>query len=337
MRTTLPESEGTAAVTMSATPPPRASSPSHRRRWLTLGIPAIIVVVALVAGAMWWFTGFSFLGPRYDDSTALFEDFDGPAGGKPNPNVWIIQTGGGGWGNNELQDYTDDAVVLDGAGSLVITATIPQNGETPTSGRLTTQNKWSFTYGRLSARVKLPDGQGLLPAFWLLGDRVTTVGWPAAGEIDVIETPNSTTRSTHHLHGPTGLMNRWALDEGIDLPEPLSESFHVYTVEKRPGRVIIAIDDYVVMDVDEWDVPLGGRWVFDDPSHALFSLAVGGNWPGDPDDTTPEISELVVDWMSFTPTEQIAEQMSLGSAVSTAERLSVARRRARAQGASEGG
>lgn len=283
--------------------PPRR----RRRRWLTLGIPAGILTIVLLVTGVWWFTGFSFLGARYADDAVLFDDFDGPAGAAPNPNVWTVQTGGGGWGNNELQDYTDDAVVLDGDGNLVITATIPADGSTPTSGRLTTDDKWSFTYGRLSARIKLPEGQGLLPAFWLLGDNVDRVGWPAAGEVDIIETPNSTSRSTHHLHGPTGLLGKWSLAEGVDTPEPLADDFHVYTVEKQKGRIVIAIDDQIVMDVEEWDVPLPGRWVFDAPTHALFSLAIGGNWPGDPDATTPVENKMIIDWMSFTPADQLDE------------------------------
>lgn len=283
-----------------ASPPPRP----RRSRRLPLLITAVVAVVAIVITGVWWFTGFSFLGQRYSDSDVLFDDFDGPAGAKPNPDVWSIQTGGGGWGNDELQEYTEEAVALDGEGSLIITATVPRDGSTPTSGRLTTQDKWSFGYGRLSARIKLPEGQGLLPAFWLLGDRVTAVGWPAAGEIDIIETPNTTSRSTHHLHGPTGRTDKWAMNEGFDMPRPLSEDFHVYTVDKSEGRVIIAIDDQIVMDVEEWDVPLGGRWVFNDPTHALFSLAVGGNWPGDPDSSTPLVNEMVIDWMLFEPADQ---------------------------------
>jgi beta-glucanase (GH16 family) len=284
-----------------------AQTRRRRRRRLTLGITAGTLAVVLVLGGVWWFTGFSFLGARYGDDSVLFEDFDGSAGGTPNPDVWRIQTGGGGWGNNELQEYTEDAVALDGDGNLVITATVPEDGSQPTSGRITTHGKWSFTYGRLSARIKLPEGQGLLPAFWLLGDNVDRVGWPAAGEVDIVETPNTTRRSAHHLHGPTGIADRWSLDEGYDLPVPLADDFHVYTVEKHEGRIIMAIDDQIVMDVEEWDVPIPGRWVFDAPTHALFSLAVGGNWPGDPDASTPVVNEMVIDWMSFTPEDQLAD------------------------------
>lgn len=287
---------------VSTVPVPRRRK---RRRWLALGIPAGILAIVLVLGGVWWFTGFSFPGARYGDDGVLFEDFEGAAGAKPDPDVWSIQTGAGGWGNNELQEYTEEAVALDGAGNLVITATVPTDGTAPTSGRITTHGSWSFTYGRLSARVKLPEGQGLLPAFWLLGDNIDRVGWPAAGEIDIIETPNSTSRSAHHIHGPNNFFDNWSLNESVDLPVPLADDFHVFTVEKQPGRVILAIDDQIVMDVEEWDVPVPGKWVFDDPTHALFSLAVGGNWPGDPDATTPEVNEMVIDWMLFTPADQL--------------------------------
>ena len=284
----------------------------RRHRRLALGIPAGILAIVLVLGGLWWFTGFSFLGARYGDDSVLFDDFDGVAGAKPDPNVWSIQTGGGGWGNDELQEYSEDAVALDGDGNLVLTATVPEDGSQPTSGRITTNGKWSFTFGRLSARIKLPDGQGLLPAFWLLGDNVDRVGWPAAGEVDIIETPNTTSRSAHHLHGPTGITNKWSLNEGHDMPIPLADGFHIYTVEKHQGRIIMAIDDQIVMDVEEWDVPVPGRWVFDAPTHALFSLAVGGNWPGDPDASTPVVNEMIIDWMSFTPEDQLGDS-TIGS------------------------
>ncbi|MFF2634031.1 family 16 glycosylhydrolase [Microbacterium sp. NPDC058021] len=294
-------------MTLTTPPPTETSAPRprrRRRRWLTLGIPAGILVIVLVITGVWWFTGFSFLTPKYGDDEALFDDFDGPAGSKPNSAFWSIQTGGGGWGNNELQEYTEDAVALDGQGNLVITATIPADGGTPTSGRITSHNKWSFSFGQLSARVKLPEAQGLLPAFWLLGDNIDRVGWPNAGEVDIIETPNDTSRSRHHLHGPIGWTEHWSLNQGVDMPAPLADDYHVYTVEKQPGRIIIAIDDQVVWDVEEWDVPLTGRWVFDEPTHVLFSLAVGGNWPGDPDATTPEVNKMLIDWMAYTPADQ---------------------------------
>ena len=116
------------------------------------------------------------------------DDFDGSAGSQPDAAVWTAQTGSGGWGNDELQTYTADAAVLDGDGHLVITATIGADGQA-TSGRITTQTKRSFGAGTVAARIRLPDGPGLLPAFWLLGDSVETIGWPAAGEVDVVETP----------------------------------------------------------------------------------------------------------------------------------------------------
>ncbi|WP_344737097.1 glycoside hydrolase family 16 protein [Microbacterium awajiense] len=287
---------------MSPQPPRRT-----RGRWLLLAAVAVVAAIAVVLGVQWWTTGVPPFTGGYGDRDILFDDFDGPAGAAPDRNVWSIQTGAGGWGNEELQEYTEEAVELDGEGNLVITATVPADGSTPTSGRLTTHDKWSFTYGRLSARIQLPEGQGLLPAFWLLGDSIDTVGWPAAGEIDVVETPNDTSRSVHHLHGPTGRTDRWSINEGVNMPAPLADDFHVYTVEKHPGRVILAVDDRIVMDVEEWDVPLPGRWVFDAPTHVLFSLAVGGVWPGSPDATTPTETRMVIDWIMYLPEDQIGD------------------------------
>ncbi|MGB4778614.1 glycoside hydrolase family 16 protein [Microbacterium sp.] len=304
----------------SSSPPQAPVAPLHpqpprrRRRRRGIIITAVVaVIVVAVFGGLLWFVGIPFAGQRYGDDASLFDDFDGAAGAKPDRNAWAIQTGGGGWGNDELQTYTEDAVTLDGQGNLVITATVPPDGAggTPTSGRITTAGKWSFTFGRLSARIKLPEGQGLLPAFWLLGDSLERVGWPAAGEIDIVETPRGTSRSAHHLHGPRGEPGKnndaWSLGGGVDAPAPLSEDFHVYTVEKQPGRVIIAVDDRVVLDVSEWDVPVPGTWVFDAPTHALFSLAVGGNWPGPPDATTPVVNEMLIDWILYTPADQIGD------------------------------
>ena len=229
------------------------------------------------------------------------DDFDGPAGSPPDAAAWTAQTGSGGWGNDELQTYTADAAVLDGDGHLVITATIGADGQA-TSGRITTQTKRSFGAGTVAARIRLPDGTGLLPAFWLLGDSVETIGWPAAGEVDVVETPFSTGTSTHLLHG--GTLNAPTTDAqaGGDAVHdvPLSGDFHVFAVTRSADAVTWTIDDEVVQRVDRASAPDGLRWVFTQPFHVLFSLAVGGRWPGSPDETTPVESRMVVDWVRAT-------------------------------------
>lgn len=268
--------------------------PGRRRR---RGLLVALVLVALVGGVAWWVVS----GWRDTGTTELMLDFDGPAGTPVDSSIWTLQTGGGGWGNDELQDYTEGAVALDGEGSLAITATVPRDGSTPTSGRITSQGKWSFTHGTLSARIKLPEGMGLLPAFWLMGDSLPMVGWPAAGEIDVIETPSTTVRSTHHVHGPRAVHGKFSLGGSATFSTPLSADFHTYTVERTPGRIVMLIDDVVVFEADEDDVPAGGTWVFDERFHVLFSLAVGGDWPGAPDVSTPETSTMLIDWIHFVP------------------------------------
>lgn len=296
----------TAPTPTSSTQPARR--PRRARRGLIITLGAVALVAALVTTVLvafpWlpaslWGGGTAPL-PTVGEDGSVRDDFDGPAGSKPS-GAWNIQTGGGGWGNNELQEYTSDAVALDGEGNLAITATIPRDGSTPTSGRITAAGSFSFESGTISARIKLPDGQGLLPAFWLLGDATSVVGWPAGGEIDVVETPSTTSASHHSVHGPSLSEGRYRLTEGVRHSAPLSDGFRVYTVEKSPGRLVISIDDEVVLDVSEADVPEGGRWVFDDAFHPLFSLPVGGDWPGDPDETTPETATMLIDWVDYTP------------------------------------
>ena len=262
---------------------------------------ATATVAAMLTGCVpaGWFGG-AAAAPTASSDGSVTDDFDGPAGTNPS-GVWTIQTGGGGWGNRELQTYTDDAVFLDGEGHLVIEATIPQDGSAPTSGRLTTQGAFSFTYGTVTARIQIPDGKGLLPAFWLLGDSLPVLGWPAAGEIDVVETPSTTDTSVHTVHGPTSTGDRWSLSRSIDHLPPLSAGFHDYAIRKEQGALTFLIDDEVVFSVRRDEAPLTAVWVFDAPFHLLFSLAVGGNWPGAPDATTPQTARMLVDWVSYVP------------------------------------
>ncbi|MCB0911302.1 MAG: glycoside hydrolase family 16 protein [Propionibacteriaceae bacterium] len=216
---------------------------------------------------------------------------------------WTVQTGAGGWGNHELQTYTESAVRFTDDGGIRITAHVRGSGPEAvcTSGRITTAGRFSFTEGTLTARMTLPEGQGLLPAFWLLGDGLASAGWPACGEIDVVETPNTSDRSVHTLHGKKAHKQlAWHLGNTVEWATPLSRGHHEYTVKRRPGRVVILVDGRVVLDRTRSE--LGPkRWVFDEPFHVLLSLAVGGDWPGPPDASTPATSVLAVDRVRFTP------------------------------------
>jgi beta-glucanase (GH16 family) len=226
------------------------------------------------------------------------EEFDGSAGQPPNASRWNLETGGGGWGNNELQTYTDTRQnsYLDGQGDLVIAA---RKGTGYTSARLNTLGKFAIQDGVLSARIRLPAGRGLLPAFWLLGTDMADVGWPRAGEIDVIETPNTGTEYNNGIHGPAaGTKDPWKLSSngsfgGVDL----SDDFHVYSVAKSRDVITISIDGIAVGRFARYELLPGQDWVFDKPAYVVLTIAVGGDWPGQPDDSTPNPALMYVDWL----------------------------------------
>ena len=237
------------------------------------------------------------------DTHVVSDEFDGPAG--PVGGVWTAETGGGGWGNGEQQVYTDstDNVRLDGKGHLLISAR--RDGDTITSARLTTRGKYSLLYGTVSARISLPSGQGLHPAFWLLGDSLDEVGWPRAGEIDVIETLNAATDYHTGIHTPADSDPRGQnLSASGPAPFPLADTFHTYWIRKSPGHIVTGIDDRELFSVTPSDLAADSQWVFDAPFHVLLNVAVGGDWPGPPSADTTFPATMTVDWIRVTTTER---------------------------------
>lgn len=236
--------------------------------------------------------------PAPDPGLILSSEFDGPEGAPPG-GPWRAATGGGGWGNNEAQIYTADpaSVRQDGRGNLVLAAHTAPDG-TITSARITTADSFSFTFGRAEARIALPAGRGLHPAFWLLGSNIDTVGWPESGEIDVIETLNDAADYHTGVHAPRDGSARGAETSAAGpAPFPLAGEFHTYWVERMPGRIVTGIDGLTLLTVTPADLREGARWVFDQPFHLLLNLAVGGNWPGPPDASTPNPSTMLIDWV----------------------------------------
>lgn len=232
-----------------------------------------------------------------------FDEFDGPAGAAPDPAHWSAQTGAGGWGNHELQTYTASNGVLDGHGHLVITADIGPDGGPPyTSARLTTHGKSSFGYGTVSARIQVPQGGSLVPAFWMLGSDVDTVGWPECGEIDVVEAPIDTHRTSHFLHGPGEDDPDHNVQAGGILmhTRAMSKGFHTYSVTRSPGHVVISVDGVVGTDITEATAPSALKWVFDGQFDLILSLAIGGSVPH-PTPSTPRTAQMVVDWVRYAP------------------------------------
>ena len=235
------------------------------------------------------------------------DEFGGTNGSAPDPAKWTYDTGGNGWGNNELEYYTSriqNAQMQNG--NLVITAiqesyTGPDNvTRNYTSARLKTQNLFAQAYGRFEARIKIPFGQGLWPAFWMLGNDIPTVGWPQCGEIDIMENIGREPGTVHgSLHGPKTGGGTSDFSAPFSLPpgQRFADDFHLYAVEWEPGTVRFYVDSnlYATENSSQW--PAGDKWVFDHPFFIILNVAVGGNWPGSPDATTVFPQTMFVDYV----------------------------------------
>jgi beta-glucanase (GH16 family) len=218
----------------------------------------------------------------------MFDDFDGPAGTAPSERFWRFEVGGGGWGDEQLQTYTAANATLDGNGCLAITARCDL-----TSARLTTKDRVTVRHGRVEARIKVPAGRGLWPAFWMLGADIDEVGWPACGEIDVMEVVGSEPRTVHatvHLPGHAGV------GEGIGhahvVDADLAGDFHVYGVEWTTDRITWLLDGVAFHTLERFE-----GWAFDGDFYLLLNLAVGGSWPGNAVDERALPATMLVDWV----------------------------------------
>ena len=226
------------------------------------------------------------------------EEFDGPAGQLPAPSRWAFDVGTD-WGNRQLEFDTDRAenVSLDGDGNLAITARRePYQGSQFTSGRIKTQGRFERQGGRFEARINLPSGRGVWPAFWLLGADFETVGWPLCGEIDVMEFRGQEPSVIHgSLHGP-GYSGGGAVTSSHTLDNARFDTdFHVFAVEWTSDRIAWFVDDLLYQSVTRADVP--GTWVFDHPFFILLNVAVGGDFIGPPDPDTIFPQTMLVDWV----------------------------------------
>jgi beta-glucanase (GH16 family) len=236
------------------------------------------------------------------------DEFDGADGSPVDASKWNHDTGGNGWGNQELEYYTaDTANARQAGGNLVITATPDgASGHTCwygacqyTSARLLTSGKYSAAYGRIEARVKMPAGKGLWPAFWMLGDNIGMVNWPRCGEIDIMETVGSDVQTNHgSMHGP-GYSGGSPLTATISLPGgvKLSDDFHTYAVEWAPNVVRFYVDTTLYETRTPADIPQGSEWVYNHPFFMLLNLAVGGQWPGSPDASSHFPAQMLVDYV----------------------------------------
>ncbi len=223
------------------------------------------------------------------------DEFNGPAGSQPNPTYWTYDLGTDCCGNDELETYTNLAenAHMDGLGHLDIHVENPSAG-VYTSARIKTEGLYAVAYGRIEARIKVPFGQGMWPAFWMLGNNITTVNWPACGEIDIMENVGFTPAIAYgSLHGPDNYNEtaQYQLPSGN-----LADDFHVFAIEWSPQQITFYVDG----NLYETQTNTGSGWVFNVPNNPFFiilNVAVGGDWPGSPDATTQFPQDMLVDYV----------------------------------------
>lgn len=226
------------------------------------------------------------------------DEFNGLAGQLPDASRWTFDlgTGQGGWGNSELQSYTNSPanISMDDQGNLVITAI--NEGNRFTSARIKTQGLFAQKYGRFEARIKTPYGPGLWPAFWMLGDNIETVPWPGCGEIDIMELRGQEPHIIHGtIHGPgysggNPITGSYAL-----VNDRFDADFHIYAIEWDKDKIDFFVDDYLYQRIERSDVP--GEWVYDQPFFILLNVAVGGNYVGFPTAQTPFPQKMYIDYV----------------------------------------
>ena len=241
------------------------------------------------------------------------DEFDGPAGSLVDNAKWRYDLGDGcqgnncGWGNNEKEYYTSDAtnISVNGQGQLAITARQAPAGLTCyygacryTSAKITTRGLALASPGRVEARIKLPSGQGLWPAFWMLGNTFPTTPWPQCGEIDIMENHGSDLTSVSSaLHGP-GYSGNTPFVRSYQLAtSSFADDFHVFSVEWNTSRIEYSVDGKSYHVVQRDDVLRRGNWVFEQPFFVILNLAVGGNFDGDPKSDAILPATMLVDYV----------------------------------------
>ncbi len=242
--------------------------------------------------------------PGYDGYTLEWSD-------EFNTNIsssnWTFETGDGtdyglppGWGNAERQLYTNSGNNIniqadeEGNSVLVITARKEPGNHRYSSAKVTTQNLQSFRFGRIEARIKVPEGKGLWPAFWLLGDNISEIDWPGCGEIDIMEVighePGKLHSTVHYANSENKAGSNGA---GFEAPESLSNDYHEYRLDWTPTAMVFSLDGMEVHEV----LIANDMKEFLRSFYIIFNVAVGGNWPGDPDETTTFPQQMLIDWV----------------------------------------
>jgi hypothetical protein len=216
-------------------------------------------------------------GSGNNDVLVWFDEFDGT--GAINTSKWSTETGGGGWGNQEEQNYTTSTTNVKREGGILKIKAIKESNGSYTSARIKTQDKFEFKYGRIEIRAKLPSAQGTWPALWMLGANYPDVGWPQCGEIDIMEQfqDKNKVKSTLHWKLPNGERGEY----GLDTTNPTSNEFHIYSIDWTPNSITSYLDgtQFFVMNTSgvEPYFPFNENFFF------IFNVAMGGTLGGDID------------------------------------------------------
>jgi beta-glucanase (GH16 family) len=232
------------------------------------------------------------------------DEFNGAGGTSVDGSKWNFDVGGGGFGNSELEYYTKSTsnVAQDGQGHLAITARKENPAGyqcwygscTYTSGRILTSGKFTQAYGRFEASIKIPKGQGIWPAFWMLGDG--NAGWPTAGEIDIMENIGKLPNTVYGtVHGP-GYSGAGGIGGNKTIGSALGDAFHTYAVDWSPNLIVWTLDGQEYFRITPANIN-GNTWVYNHPFYMILNVAVGGNWPGNPDASTSFPQTMLVDYV----------------------------------------
>ncbi|MBU6347781.1 MAG: glycoside hydrolase family 16 protein [Actinomycetales bacterium] len=253
------------------------------------------------------------------------QEFDGPKDEVlTSGDTWNFDlgTGSDGWGNQEHEYYTDKNAVLDGNSNLVITAQrISANDpicHTDSriefySSRLNTKDKVHFKYGRIEARIKMPKGQGSWPAFWMLGEKIGDVVWPACGEIDIIEVGDIKNELVASLHGP-GYSGDNPLTNRVLVSDDLNDEFHTYAINWLPDQVEWFFDGELISRKSAQDAAeAGSEWVFNQPYFILLNLAMGGGFVPGGIDPNLQSAQLRVDYIRHFSIDGVGEVIKAGA------------------------
>lgn len=241
--------------------------------------------------------------PTRDWTLTWSDEFNDNLVSSPDATKWSYNIGVGpnndGWGNQELQYYTDrlDIVSTDGKGNLRIVAKKENlGGREFVSGRIITKGKFSHKYGKIEARIKTPSGPGIWPAFWMLGNNIDTVQWPNCGEIDIMEQKGSQPNTIFgSLHGPGYSGGNSKSGTYSLINDRFDNDFHIYAVEWYEDRIDYFVDGYLYNRLSRTDV--SGKWVFDQPFFIILNVAVGGNFVGFPNVNTAFPQTMQVDYI----------------------------------------